>query len=202
MIIYGSKNKELAKEVLIDKCESCGKQNSIDMHIFQKYAHVFWIPFFPMGKTGVSQCDHCKRVLKLKEMSPSLRNSYETLKAQTKTPIWMFSGVALIAVLIAVGVVSARENDKKNKKYISAPVVGDIFEIKTPADQYTLYKVEQVRGDSVFVSINQYETNKVSGLGDIKDKGDAAFSEEVMTFSKSELKKMLDDGEIVDVDRK
>jgi len=202
MLIYGTKNKQLAKEILIDKCQSCGKQHSIDMHVFQKYAHVFWIPFFPLGKPGVSQCDHCKQVLKLKEMPDSLRSSYETLKAQTKTPVWMFSGIALVAVLITIGVINSRENDKLNAQYIAAPVVGDLFEIKTNSNQYTLYKVEQVRGDSVFVSLNEYETNKVSGLGDMKSKGDAAFTEEVMAFSKSELKKMLDSGEIMDIDRK
>ena len=202
MIIYGSKSKQLAKEVLMDKCPNCGQQHSIDMHVFQKYAHVFWIPFFAMGKTGVSQCDHCKQVLKLKEMPESLKSSYETIKAQTKTPIWMFSGLALVAVLITAGVISSRENDKLNKQYIAAPVVGDIFEIKNSGDQYTLYKVEAVRGDSVFVSMNEYLTNKSSGLADLKKKGDASFSEEVMGYSKSELKKMLDSGEIMDIDRK
>jgi hypothetical protein len=202
MIVYGSKSKQLAKEVLIDKCENCGKQHSIDMHVFQKYAHIFWIPFFPMGKTGVSQCDHCKQVLKLKDMPGSLRNSYETLKTQTKTPVWMFSGLALVAVLITVGVISSKENDKLNARYIGAPVVGDIFEIKTKSNQYTLYKVKQVSGDSVFVSLNEYETNKVSGLREMKGKGDAAFTEEVMGYSKPELKKMLDSGEIMDIDRK
>ena len=202
MLIYGTKSKQLTKEVLIDKCQSCGKQHSIDMHVFQKYAHVFWIPFFPLGKTGVSQCDHCKQVLKLKEMPDSLRSSYETLKAQTKTPVWMFSGIALIAVLITVGVISSRENDKLNQQYIAAPIIGDLFEVKSRGDQYTLYKVEQVRGDSVFVSMNEYLANKPSGLKDLKSKGDASFSEEVVGYSKAELKKMLDSGEIMDIDRK
>jgi len=91
MIIYGIRNKELIKEHITDKYPNCGTQNSIDMHVFQKYAHVFWTPFFPLGKTGVSQCDHCKQVLKLKEMPSSLTNVYENLKSQTKTPIWTFT---------------------------------------------------------------------------------------------------------------
>jgi zinc-ribbon family len=202
MLIYGSKNKQLAKEILTDKCQSCGKQNSIDMHVFQKYAHLFWIPFFPMGKTGVSQCDHCKQVLKLKEMPSSLSASYETLKAQTKTPVWMFSGLALVAVLITFGIISDRENDQRNAKLILAPQRGDVFEIKTKDNQYTLYKVDQINNDSVYVRINQYETNKSTGLGDLKRKGDNVYTEEVVPFSRLELKQMLDDGEIIDIDRK
>ena len=172
------------------------------MHVFQKYAHVFWIPFFPMGKTGVSQCDHCKQVLKLKEMPASLTASYDNLKSQTKTPIWMFSGLALVAVLITIGVINDKKKDEKNAQLILTPQSGDIFEIKTKDNQYTLYKIDQIQGDSVFVRVNNYETNKATGIDDLKKKGDNAYSEEVLGLSKSELKVMLDKGEIIDVDRK
>jgi hypothetical protein len=198
MIVYGSRSKELAKDILTDQCPNCGKQNSIDMHVFQKYAHVFWIPIFPMGKTGVCQCDHCKQVLSLKEMPASLVISYNNLKEKAKTPIWMFSGLALLAILITIGIISGKKNDEKNAKLILSPKAGDIFEIKVNNSQYTLYKVNEVLGDSVFVQINYYETNKVTGLNDLKKE---AYSEEVMGFSKAELKQMLEKGEIIDIER-
>jgi hypothetical protein len=201
MVIYGTRNKELAKEILLEKCPHCGKQNSIDLHVFQKYAHVFWIPCFPIGKTGVSQCDHCKQVLQLKEMPPSIKASYDHLKAQTKAPIWMFSGLVVIAVLIALVVISDKKKDEKNAKLILAPQPGDIFEIKTKDNQYTLYKVAQVTGDSVFVRVNNFETNKATGLNGMKRKGDKEYSEDVLPLSKADLKEMLDDGEIIDIDR-
>ena len=199
MIIYGSKSKELAKETLTDKCQNCGTQNSIDMHVFQKYAYVFWIPFFPMGKTGLSQCNHCKQVLKLKEMPATLTASYDNLKAQTKTPIWMFSGLALVAALITIGVISDNKKGEKNAQLILTPQVGDIFEVKTKDNQYTLYKVDQVQGDSVFIQSSNFEANKVTGLDDLKKKD---YSSDVYGFSKSELKEMLNKGEILDIDRK
>ena len=199
MIVYGTKSKELAKEHLIDKCPNCGTQNSIDMHVFQKYAHVFWIPFFPLGKTGVSECDHCKQVLKLKEMPSSLRTAYDNVKAQTKTPIWTFAGLALVAALITIIIISDKKKAEKNAQLILTPQTGDIFEIKTKDNQYTLYKVNQVVGDSVFVQVNNYETNKITGLDDLKKKD---YSEDVLGFSKAELKQMLDKGEIIDIDRK
>lgn len=202
MIVYGTRTKQLAKEVLLDKCTNCGTQNSIEFYIFQKYAHVFWIPFFPVGKTAVSQCDHCKQVLKLKEMPSSLKATYENLKAQTKTPIWTFSGLALVAILISIGVVTAQRDDAKNAKLILSPQNGDVFEVKTEDNQYTLYKVDNVKEDSVFLRINEYETNKLSGLNDLKRKGDKAYSEETFQVSKSELKEMLSKGEIMDIERK
>lgn len=199
MIIYGSQSKELAKETLIDKCENCGTQNGIEMHVFQKYAHVFWIPLFPIGRTGVSQCNHCKQVLKLKEMPASLKISCNNLKAQTKTPIWTFSGLALVAVLISIGVISDKKKDAKNAQLILTPQSGDIFHIKTKENQYTLYRIDQVQGDSVFVQVNNYETNKITGLAELNQKG---YSEEIFGLTKSDVKQMFDNGEIIDIDRK
>lgn len=197
MIIYGSRNKQLAKEHITEKCPNCGTPNSIDMHVFQKYAHVFWIPFFPMGKTGASQCDHCKQVLQLKEMPSSLKTEYENLKSQTKTPIWTFAGLAFIAVIITVGVINDKVKDQENAKLILAPQAGDIFEIKNSNTEYTIYKVDEVKADSVFVLPSNYEVNKESGLKVLKSKD---FSTD--RYTKAELKEMLEKGNIINIDRK
>ncbi|SMD42886.1 hypothetical protein SAMN00777080_1453 [Aquiflexum balticum DSM 16537] len=88
MIIFGSKATQVASETINEKCASCGTPNSIQMTVFQKYAHVFWIPSFPMGKTSITQCSHCKQVLEKKEFSRNLNTNYEILKSKSKTPIW------------------------------------------------------------------------------------------------------------------
>ena len=135
-------------------------------------------------------------------MPSALTVSYEDLKARTKTPIWMFSGLVLIALAITIGVIADRNKDERNAKLILVPKTGDTFEIKTKDSQYTLYKIDQVEGDSVFIRANIYETSKASGIDDLKEKGDSAYSEEIYSLSKAELKQMLDKGEILDIDRK
>src|SRR4051812_15178616 len=137
MIIYGTKTTQLAKETCSQTCSSCGTQNNADLYVFQNYAHVFWIPLFPIGKTGVAQCGHCKKVLRLKEMSPTLKMFYDNLRSNTKTPVWTFSGMALIALFVVSAIVSDQKKDQRNAALILAPKAGDIFEIKTEANQYT-----------------------------------------------------------------
>jgi hypothetical protein len=63
MLIYGTKNKEIAKEHLSTNALSVGHRTALTC-MYSKGMHTFiWIPFFPIGKTGVSiQCDHCKQV--------------------------------------------------------------------------------------------------------------------------------------------
>ena len=202
MIVYGIKTKVLLNETLIDACPNCGTSNTVNLHVFQKYAHLFFIPFLPAGKTAVTQCSHCNQVLKEKQMPESFKLAYSNLKSNSKTPIWMYSGIALVAVLIAFGVYTDKKKDEKNAILILAPQRGDVYEIKTKESQYTIYKVENVQGDSVFIRTNNFEATKQSGITAIRSKGDNAYSEEQYGFSKSELKQMFADKEILDIDRK
>jgi hypothetical protein len=201
MIVYGTRSKLLATDSLQESCPHCGANNSVLLYVFQKYAHVFWIPLFPIGKIAVSQCTSCKKVSKQKELSPAALLSAENLKTQSKTPIWTFSGLAVIALIIVLTVISERNKDQRNGKLILSPQSGDVFEVKTKDQQYTLYKVDNVQGDSVYVKINNYETNKVSGISDLKRKGESAYSEELYSIHKKDLLEMLNKGEIIDIDR-
>ncbi len=201
MVIFGTKATQVATEIIPYNCAHCGTQNSIQMTLLQKYAHIFWIPFIPIGKTAATQCMHCKQVLEKKEFSSYLQNSYDSIKSKSKIPIWTFSGLLLFAALIIVGGISSKQSDERNAKLIAEPKVGDIYEIKVGYKIYTLYKVGNIAGDTVFVLANQFETNKRRGLSDLKRKGDLAFINEPLPIHKADLKNMLEKREIVDIDR-
>jgi len=134
-------------------------------------------------------------------MTDLMRLSSDNLKSQSKTPLWTFSGLALIVILITVGVVNDRNKDQRNAKLISSPQSGDVLEVKTKENQYTLFKVDNVRGDSIFLRVHNYETNKIDGLSDLRRKGDSAYSEDLYSIDKKDLKKMFEKGEIIDIDR-
>lgn len=202
MIFYGTRSKQLIKEAIPANCPNCGTMNSLELYVFQKYAHVYRLPVFPLGKTGVSQCDHCKQVLEKKQMPPQLLAEYDTLKAKTKTPFWMYTGASLFVVLIVIALFANQQRIKENAQWILAPQSGDVYEYKTSEGQYTLLMVNDVQGDTVFVRQNQYEVNLRKGLRKLKEKGSAAYESELYAFSKKELKEMLDKEEILDIDRK
>jgi hypothetical protein len=199
MIIYGTNSTKIATETVADKCLNCEKQFSIEMNVFQRYVHVFWIPFFPAGKIAVSQCTTCQQVLEKKDFTYSLTEGYEKLKSDSRTPIWTFSGLALIAAIIVWGVIANKQNDARNAKIILAPQKNDVYEIKLGEKKYTLYKVDQVVGDSVFLLMNKYEVNQASGVSDLEAKG---YDTEILPLTKEDLKAMLKTGEIMDIERK
>jgi hypothetical protein len=202
MIIYGSNATELVTENVIGACSNCEAKNSIRMSVFQKYAHVFWIPFFSIGKTAATQCSHCKQVLSKEEFTKPLIEHYNTTKTNYKAPIWHFAGLPIVAILIAWGIISAEQNSENNAKMILNPQKGDVYGIKKGSDIYTLYKVANVVGDTAYLQIHQYETDQLSGLSKLKTKGDSAYSSENFPILKQNLKIMLEKGEIYDIDRK
>lgn len=114
----------------------------------------------------------------------------------------MFSGLAILAVLIAFTIVDTKQKAAKNATIITTPLVGDVFEIKTAENHYTLYKVAQIKGDTVMIIANKYEADQSTALYKIKAKGNTAYSsDEPLIYTKSELKTMFDKGEILDIDR-
>jgi len=83
MIIYGTGVKQIKAARLNSVfCPNCGAEGSVIMHVFSRYAHVFWIPLFSLGKRGISECQHCKQALNVKEMPADLKAAYEYLKTQ------------------------------------------------------------------------------------------------------------------------
>ena len=201
MIIYGTRATHLSTEQMNNEtCPNCGTQASVFMSLSSKYAHIFWIPVFPYGKYAASQCQNCKQVLEVKEMPQGFKNHLEEQKAKTKTPIWHFSGLAVILAL-AVWIYISGENDKKEEQaYLASPQVSAIYEMKTGTKSYTTFKIVGFENDSIIISYNLYETNKMTGISDI-DKPENYDEEDLYLFSKNELLKMYEEGTIYDINR-
>ncbi|WP_299435725.1 zinc-ribbon domain-containing protein [uncultured Aquimarina sp.] len=200
MIIYGSRavhiKSEQSKTAI---CPSCSTQGSLTLSVFRRHAHIFWIPLFPIGKKGISQCQHCKNVLKTKEMPEPIRREYDILKNKTKGPIWQFAGLGILIVLIAWGSYASAENKKLAGEYIASPMNGDIYEYKIETRSYSTLKVIAVSRDSVFVSPNEYEISKKSRIFKINKPEN--YSEFSYGISIEKLKEMYDSGEIFDINR-
>ncbi len=198
MIVYGTKAIHQKVDYIADSCPACNTPNVMQMNVFQRYAHIFWIPFFPAGKTGVSQCTHCKQVLKFNQMTPSLKMSYYNMKKQVNVPIWMFAGLALLAIGITVGVIADRNKTQKVSKMIFNLKKGDILDVKMKDNAFTLLKVTKVVGDSVFFVQNKFQIDQESGIDDLKSK---EYDIEEQVVATADLKNMDKKEQILDIER-
>ncbi len=100
MIIFGSKSVLLKSEQAETvACQCCGKLGSVTLNVYGKHFHIFWLPIFPIGKMGLSHCQRCQNILRVKEMSAELQGEYRALAKEASPKIWQFSGLLLIVLL-------------------------------------------------------------------------------------------------------
>ena len=97
-------------------------------------------------------------------MPEPLKREYQTFKTDVKGPIWQFSGLVLLACLIAFAGYSGRKDNNNTITYLAQPAKGDIIEYRTETSQYSTMKVIEVMQDSVLVSINNYEIARSSKI--------------------------------------
>jgi|JFJP01.1.fsa_nt_gi zinc-ribbon family len=170
MIFYGTKASNIKNGQVINvDCPHCETNTSMTYSVFGKYAHVYWIPFFPIGKVTVTECNNCKRTFEYSELPQAIQTKIDREKEKegVKTPIWMFSGLGVVAVLIAIGFVVSGQTEKKEAEYLKAPKAGDVYEMKIDNGHYSTIRVDKVDKDSLYVTFNDFETDKISGLSEI-----------------------------------
>ncbi|MDO9261636.1 MAG: hypothetical protein Q7U08_06825 [Flavobacteriaceae bacterium] len=99
-MIVGKKSRILKSDKPKIVCPNCQKTATITLKILGDYGHLFQIPFISKGKRGASECSNCQQVLPHQEMKQDLKLAYFELKEHTKIPIWFFSGLIAIKVLV------------------------------------------------------------------------------------------------------
>lgn len=200
MIFYGTSSSRLKDGQLSNvTCPNCENQTSMTYSVFGKYAYIYWIPIFPIGKTNVLECNSCKRTFKLSELSNQIKSKFE-LEKHKGVPLLHFSGLAVIATIIGF-IMYSNSKDKENEAvYVTEPTIGDVYSIKseTPG-HYSSMKVTKVTADSVFVLYNDYEIDRKSSIGEIDLEKN--YTIQVDGYSKEEIVNLYKDELIYEIDR-
>ncbi|MDX2003169.1 MAG: hypothetical protein SFW35_12090 [Chitinophagales bacterium] len=199
MIIYGWKSSTLLIENPAElTCTNCNTQGSINIAVLGKYAHIFWIPLFPIGRTGASVCAHCKQNLDMGSMPFEYKEAYERIKPSAKRPARHYFGLGLFVLIIGAGLYLDKTNKTENKKFLNAPMAGDVYEVENQKGNYTKMKLLAVGKDTVEIVFHQYYVNKISGLHKLDDMD---FDTTVYLIPRSSLLEMDKKGDIVDIER-
>lgn len=163
MIVYGWNSKVLKESPFPgQKCISCGAE---DTHVVVtgSYAHIFWIPLFPYKKSLTIVCGNCGLDSKPKQVSPEVTQFAKKLKSTVRFPLYMFAGSGIVALLIGIFAVIGFIDNQKIEGYLNEPHVNDIYylynEEETSEYKFYLWKVIDVKGDSIDVSPNTFHYN-------------------------------------------
>ena len=158
-LIHGIRRLELSGHLLPGACPICETAGSVQLFVLQPYVHFFWIPLFPTLKRGRTRCMICGHEVKHKHLPIGTIHLFHELKRQRRTPLWTFSGAVALAVIIPLFVRSMGEHEDRQDALLNSPAVGDVWTMKLGPKWYTLYEVEEVRADSVFVRMSDREVH-------------------------------------------
>jgi hypothetical protein len=199
MIFYGTRSSNLKNGKIKNvSCPHCTTDTDMNYSVFGKYAHVYWIPFFPIGRTNIVECNDCKSTYDLKNLDETVKQKFK--KEQdfnpVKTPIWFFSGLFIIATITMSVMYYDNKQDDDEKVFIKNPKVGDLYHFKASEGFYSCMKVQEVTKDSVFCLANNMETNQETGIDDINvDKNYSLKT--IWSYSKKELVESMKDEEFI-----
>ena len=199
MIIYGSGSAHL-NTVMSENttCPSCEKKGTVALSVYSRHAHIFWIPLFPIGKKGGGKCQHCGYQMEKKEMPEDIQREYYNLKKSGNPRIWQFAGLGIIAVIIVASLIAGMQDSKQEAEYLAEPMQNDVYRYKTETENYSSMRVAAFTGDSIYIYLNDYETNKRSRVSEIDKTTNYT---EMYAFSLQEIQEMYDEGTIYDISR-
>ena len=202
MIFYGTNGAHVRTVPLPGvACPGCATADSLNLSVFSRYVHIYWIPLFPYSKPAVVQCSHCQQAWADKELPAEVRGPAKALKQETRSPLLHWAGLGVIAVLIGGGILAGARDDRENQAYLTAPHVGDIYTVRAKEDDknYSLLKVVGVKGTSVDVVANEYTIDNNHPIDKLNEP--AKYSKEPFSLGQFELKIMQNKGQLTDVDR-
>ncbi len=190
----------MSEESTSHVCPSCGTQGSLTFTIYSRHFHVFWIPFIPLGRKGVYQCSHCKLAKYIYEMEPEAKQVFEDQKTRTRIPLWQFSGLILLAFLIAWFYLAVKEDNASELTFVQNPKIGDVYTFRDDANDYSTLKLIYVTSDSVEFVYNQYSIDRYVDIKDIDVPEN--YDEESYIIARSDLEDLYHEKEFMNIERK
>lgn len=203
-LVHGIRRKELTRHLLPGQCPICGEKNCVELVVVQRYAHFFWLPLFPLPKRGSTICATCGYEVAHRKLAMGLKQLFNDLRKQERTPLWMFSGSAILVVALPLFVQAMMRHDQEQDGLLTGPMVGDVWTIKLGYKRYTLCKVESVDADSVHVRANTHELEDagVVALAKFQLETTDGFIGDRIGYARKELLDLAAHGPIHSVERK
>jgi hypothetical protein len=89
----------------------------------------------------------------------------------------------------------------KEQFLIRTPRAGDVYKYKTGEYEYSLLKVSEARGDTVYVFTNSYTASGWTSMRELMGRSRFTFSEQATPRLRSQLIRMYEEDEIINIER-
>ncbi|GAB2787192.1 hypothetical protein GCM10027275_34830 [Rhabdobacter roseus] len=200
-LIRGRRTKFKKAWQLNAPCPNCEQKNTLALSVFTSYAHLFWIPFFSMGRTGAVLCSHCGYTEEVKKTNEEIYGLYNTLKSEVKIPLTYYMGFPLLFIVFFHSIISSNDVRAEKSEYLEHPEVGDVYVFKpTGQAEFMGFRVVDVQEDTLFVHMNMY--GSTSGYKMETADVDTSYIDFRIGYPKAELKEWHQQNGIYSIKRK
>ena len=202
MIFFGTKKKEIKRGIIASTtCKVCEENTSMYYRVEAKYFHVYWIPVFPYKKNTLVDCSYCDTAFEKKHFSENIKNKLqrENELQPARNPIWMFSGIIILSILIPLAFMQSARADEKKNDFLNHPKVGDVYFMNSLPTVYSTMKIASIESDSIHFIANDTAVTKFTKVFSITD--NHYYTDKIKTYSKSQLQDMFEKDSIYTIDR-
>ncbi|MBS0186332.1 MAG: hypothetical protein JSS34_08470 [Proteobacteria bacterium] len=136
-LIWGSSSMKLEQQECIEGvCSVCGHKEFI-IHAFQRYGHIWWIPFFPIEKIFFLTCSQCESTVSNDSLEALVQ---DVNPARFKTPILSYAGFLVVACLIPLFFIPGflKKKEKPSLETVEFPVEDVVidYDYKNPVKRF------------------------------------------------------------------
>lgn len=180
-----------------ESCPNCGTESSTLMTIKFTFFRLLFIILPRNKRIVVTRCTSCNFEMNEQTMPENFKNVFNQVKRKGYTPAWVYSGF-LVLIFIGTMVAVTLLRLSETREYLNNPRRGDCYQWQTQDDYHTLYRVNKVEGENLFVSRCKYGSSTSEGVSDLFDK---PFSEQYEIFTKTQVREKYNKGLIRAVHR-
>ena len=197
MKLYGIE-KVLLASCEEETCPVC-KRDKLTISSWSGYLHLFGYPLFPISRQVFATCNYCRRIFSLSDLKDELRAKALGLKERSRLPLRQFGVVPLLFLVLVT--IAGYGLYQERIKFIRAknPKPGDTYVVETESGNYSLYRLVDLKEDTLYMQLNSFEINNPDNIDQIDKKEN--FTGKVVAFKKQDILELLEKGAIQDVNR-
>ncbi len=109
LFLFGMRSSRIQQQDIPNvSCDYCQQNVGYRVTTFGRYAHLFFIPMFPLGRKTVAECAHCKKTYD-RNFPEALTRAIVTRNQQapSKRPLWHGCGCLIIIAAIALVILTS-----------------------------------------------------------------------------------------------
>ena len=179
-------------------CPYCQKDNSLIVEVYLNYWAYKSFSIIPIGKIFKISCNNCFNNISINTLDDNAKRSLSLLKKDVKTPLWSYMWLFILIILVFCSVLFIQYNKNRKAEWINNPMKGDVYEIREAKNTYTLFKVVDVKRDTLYMIVNDFTTDKISGIDDLFTK---PYGRDTVLYSKDDILRFMEDGHLFEIHR-